>query len=57
MARPRLAGVEVRESDGVFVFDCQNPRCKVPAKRWLHQRLAVELRQAWDEGRRRFPVT
>jgi hypothetical protein len=57
MARPKLAGVEVRLVDGFFVFDCQNPLCKVPPKRWPHQRLAIELRQAWDEARRRFPVT
>jgi hypothetical protein len=57
MARPKLAGVEVRLVDSVFVFDCQNPECKIPPKRWPYQLLAVELRTAWDEGRRRFVVT
>lgn len=58
MARPKLARVEVRfVRNNMSVFDCQNPECKVAPKWWPHQRLAVELRQAWDEGRRRFVVT
>jgi hypothetical protein len=50
MAHRRLAGREVVLRDAWFVFDCQNPQCKVPPKRWPEQVLAVELRKAWDEG-------
>jgi hypothetical protein len=57
MARPKLAGVEVRLVDDVFVFHCQNPECKIPPKRWPYQLLAVELRKAWDAGQRHFAVT
>jgi hypothetical protein len=57
MAHPRYAGREVHFADGVFVFACQNPQCEVPAKLWPELRLAVELRRAWDAGRRRFVVT
>jgi hypothetical protein len=58
MAHPKLAGVEVRNiNDEIFVFDCQNPECKVPAKPWPYQVLAVELRRAWDDGQRTFVVT
>ena len=57
MARPKLAGVEVRRVDNIFVFACQNPRCKVPPKLWSYQRLAHALRDAWDQKRRRFVVT
>lgn len=57
MARPRLAGVEVRLVDDVFVFDCQNPQCKVPPKLWSYQLLAHALRDAWDQKRRRFVIT
>lgn len=44
-------------NDGVFVTNCQRQTCKVPPKRWPYDLLATELRQAWDEGRRRFVVT
>jgi hypothetical protein len=57
VARPKLAGVEVRLVDNVFVFDCQNPQCKVPPKRWPFQTIAAELRTAWDKGQRRFVIT
>jgi hypothetical protein len=57
MAHPRYAGREVSLRDGVFVFDCQNPQCKVPAKLWPYQVLATALRDAWDQKRRRFVIT
>jgi hypothetical protein len=57
VARAKLAGVEVRYSAGIFVFDCQNPRCKSSPRSWSYERLARELRGAYDEGRRRFVVT
>jgi hypothetical protein len=58
MAHPRHAGREVRlREDGVFVFDCQNPQCKVPPKSWPYQLLATALRDAWDQKCRRFVVT
>jgi hypothetical protein len=57
MSRPKLAGVEVRLVGDMFVFDCQNPQCRVPPKRWPYHVLAAELRKAWDEGSRRFVLT
>jgi hypothetical protein len=29
----------------------------VPPKRWAYDRLATELRDAWDRGERRFLLT
>jgi hypothetical protein len=43
--------------DNVFVFECQNPQCRVPPKRWPFQTIAAELRTAWDKGQRRFVIT
>lgn len=57
MANPRYAGREVVQRDGFFVFDCQNPRCTAPPKSWPYQLLATELREAWDQKRRRFVIT
>jgi hypothetical protein len=54
--RGGIPGIRLGD-DGVFVTNCQRQTCKAPPKRWPYERLATELRDAWDEGRRRFVLT